>query len=90
MEVRGNGAVWPHALFDPLSRRSLRQADGSFQLPLVWSRLDQRMVLFACRPPLGLGAAEVEIHVQRRPQGDKAVVEFSLSPDAAGPGCYAV
>lgn len=90
MEARGEGALWPHALFDPLVVRPLLQPDGSFQLDLEWSRIDQRMVVFACRPPLEVGAASVEIHVQRQPQGDEAVVEFSLSPDAAGPGCYAV
>jgi hypothetical protein len=49
-----------------------------------------RVMTVALRPPTECGAGSVEVHITRRSDGHKAVVEFSLAADAAGPGCYAV
>lgn len=89
LRVRGSGAQWPHCLLDPGLRRTLEQPDGSHWYALGMGP-SPRMVFFVCRPPAGCGDAAVEIHIERRPHGDQAVVELSLAPDAAGPGCYAV
>jgi hypothetical protein len=52
----------------------------------------QRMSLMvlALVPPDQCGAGTVEVHVTQRSTGQVAIVEFSLDPRAAGPGCYVV
>lgn len=90
MQLKGTGVDWPHALLDIWSGKSLEQPDGTFELVRGSARGGARPVLFACEPPAGCGEAAVEVHVEQRPTGERAVVEFSLAPDAAGPGCYVV
>jgi hypothetical protein len=48
------------------------------------------MFLLALCPPADCTAAALEVHVTQRSTGQSAVVEFSLDPNAAGPGCYVV
>jgi hypothetical protein len=50
----------------------------------------QRVFTLALRPPADCEARSVEVHVTQRSTGQTAVVEFSLDPTAAGPGCYTV
>jgi hypothetical protein len=50
----------------------------------------QRMMLLTLRPPRDCAAGSVEVHVAQRSSGQSAVVEFSLDPNAAGPGCFVV
>jgi hypothetical protein len=47
-------------------------------------------MLLALRPPKDAGAGAFAVHVTQRSTGQEAVVEFSLDPAAAGPGCYTV
>jgi hypothetical protein len=47
------------------------------------------MMLALC-PPKDCGSGTVEVHVEQRSTGQSAVVEFSLDPNAAGPGCFVV
>lgn len=43
-------------------------------------------------PPEGCQQGELHVHVTQRSTGKEkeAVVEFSLDPRAAGPGCYVI
>jgi hypothetical protein len=47
------------------------------------------MMLMIC-PPSGCSRGTVEVEVEQRSTGQSAIVEFSLDPKAAGPGCYVV
>jgi hypothetical protein len=49
-----------------------------------------RFLILALSPPSNCEQDEVEVHVTQQSTGKSAVVEFSFSPDAAGPGCYVV
>jgi len=49
-----------------------------------------RVIMLALCPPRDCGAGSVAVHVQQRSTGRWAVVEFSLDPKAAGPGCFVV
>jgi hypothetical protein len=48
------------------------------------------ILILALVPPEDCGAGTVEVQVTQRSTGQVAVVEFSLDPRAAGPGCYVV
>ena len=48
----------------------------------------QCVMMLALRPPKDCGECKVAVHVTQRSSGSEAVVEFSLDPKAAGPGCY--
>jgi hypothetical protein len=47
-----------------------------------------RFVQFVVHPPDGCGQGEVAVHVTQQSTGAEALVEFSLDPQAAGPGCF--
>jgi hypothetical protein len=89
--LEGSGAAWNAALYDMTDRESLVLNVGEAD-PLEqgrWIEVSQTRVLaLALRPPEGCGTGSVEVHVRQRSTTDVAVVEFSLDPDAAGPGCY--
>jgi hypothetical protein len=89
----GEGQHWGAALFDITDGRSLTIDVKRF--PPVeegeWLEIPhQRMMLLALCPPNDCGCGTVEVHVEQRSSGQSAVVEFSLDPSAAGPGCYVV
>jgi hypothetical protein len=48
------------------------------------------MVALTVHPPKECSEDEAEVHVTQRSTGEVAIVEFSLDPNAAGPGCYTV
>ena len=50
----------------------------------------RRIMMLALQPPADCGAGAVAVHVTQRSTGKEAVVEFSLDPRAAGPGCFVV
>lgn len=90
MRIAGDVEDFGHALYDPLGGTSLHEKNGTYLLDLSSKRPWARMILYVCRPPEGYERGSVEVHVQRQPGGDQAVVEFSLAADALGTGCYAV
>jgi hypothetical protein len=54
-----------------------------------WVAVDHTSVMIlALQPPAGCPSGSVDVHVRQQSTGQEAVVEFSLDPDAAGPGCY--
>jgi hypothetical protein len=89
--LAGNGASWQSALFDMTDRTSFA-LDVRKDEPLEqqrWIPVDSMRVLaLVIRPPEDCPAGSVEVHVNQRSSGTSAVVEFSLDPRAAGPGCY--
>jgi hypothetical protein len=89
----GTGEDWKATLFDCMGQKTL-VTDVARQAPLEeghWVEWPgRRYMTLALRPPQECGRGKVEVHVTRRSDNQEAVVEFSLDPDAAGPGCYAV
>jgi hypothetical protein len=47
-------------------------------------------MILAIMPPNSCRASSIDVQVTQRSTGQVAVVEFSLDPSAAGPGCYVV
>jgi hypothetical protein len=91
--LAGEGAAWDATLYDMTSHKSLA-LDMRGSAPLAQSQwIDvpgQRLMILALRPPQTCPRGTVEVHVEQRSTGRSAVVEFSLDPAAAGPGCYVV
>jgi hypothetical protein len=89
----GTGEDWKASLFDAHGQKTL-VTDVARQAPLEegdWVEWPgRRYMTLALRPPEECGRGTVEVHVRRRSNNQEAVVEFSLDPAAAGPGCYAV
>lgn len=87
------GRKWDAKLYDMTSYRAVL-VDLAETPPLAHDRwIDStgtRMMLLALQPPRDCDAGTVEVHVTQRSTGREAVVEFSLDPNAAGPGCYVV
>ena len=89
----GEGTDWDARLFDMSDGQTL-QLDASRFPPVVedqWLEVAAtRIMMLALRPPCDCQAGSVEVHVMQRSTGATAVVEFSLDPSAAGPGCFVV
>ncbi|HWB11802.1 MAG TPA: hypothetical protein VG826_21405 [Pirellulales bacterium] len=95
-ELTGKGAHWDAALFNPLGHRRLGTLVPNLSRcdPLSnreWIDIEQRApLLLAIRPPNNCDTGDIAVHVTQRSSGRTAVVEFSLDPHAAGPGCFVV
>jgi hypothetical protein len=90
--LAGNGAGWDARLYDMHDARSLIDPEASAAVALdkpIYMRSGGLLMLALC-PPADCGQGEVQVHVQQRSTGKTAVVEFSLDPNAAGPGCFVV
>jgi hypothetical protein len=92
-ELSGSGASWDAGLFDltDASRLLCARGPGCAIEQGTWVPMEgHRLVLLAVCPPASAEQGTVEVHVRQRSSGAEAVVEFSLDPQAAGSGCYAV
>jgi hypothetical protein len=92
-QLAGEGADWDARLFDSTDQSSLVLSapdDGAIREKKWIAVSGQRMMMLALFPPPGCAAGAVEVHVEQRSTGKTAVVEFSLDPNAAGPGCFVV
>jgi hypothetical protein len=94
-ELAGEGANWDAALYHTLARdlgplmRHLDEIDPVKERE--WVQFErQAFLLLAIRPPCGCTSGGIDVHVTQRSTGRTAVVEFSLDPRAAGPGCFVV
>jgi hypothetical protein len=80
-------------LHDTTGRESLT-FDLNKQTPLSdgkWIEAPgQFLMMLALSPAKDCGKCDVAVHVAQRSSGAEAIVEFSLDPKAAGPGCYTV
>jgi hypothetical protein len=88
-QIAGMGADWEVGLFSPQSELSKREAPPISEGDWVVVRGPEMMMLKMC-PPRNCAAGTLEVHVCQRSTQREAVVEFSLDPSAAGPGCYVV
>ncbi len=91
-ELHGVGVTWNTALFcmdRAASLVDLRGGTAVAQKQWLEVRGTSTMML-ALEPPRRCAKGAVEVHVRQRSTGQVAVVEFSLDPNAAGPGCYTV
>jgi hypothetical protein len=87
------GASWDATLFDITGGESL-VLDLRNRQPVPcrqWIDVNSmRLMMLAIRPPESCRQGRVQVHVDQRSTGQTAIVEFSLDPAAAGPGCYVV
>jgi hypothetical protein len=89
--LEGSGRDWDAALYDMTDRSSFmldRGKDRPVEEGRWVSVVGARAMALAICPPKDSDAGSVEVHVRQRSSGASAVVEFSLDPRAAGPGCY--
>jgi len=49
-----------------------------------------RIIILEVSPPRGCGQGELGVLVTEQSSNRTAVVEFSMDPDAAGPGCFTI
>jgi hypothetical protein len=89
----GEGTDWDARLFDMTDGQTLHLDVSRFP-PVVedqWLEAPTtRVMMLALRPPQSCQGGSVEVHVTQRSTDATAVVEFSLDPNAAGPGCFVV
>lgn len=94
-ELDGSGAHWDAALYHTLARDlsalvpRFDETDPLRQREWVETER-QAFIVLIIRPPRDCGSGKVDVHVTQRSTGRTAVVEFSLDPRAAGPGCFVV
>jgi hypothetical protein len=88
--LQGNGADWNPTLYDLTAARTLEPGTEAVGLDVWVNVTTTRMLMLTLRPPAGCGSGTVEVHVTQRSTDQTAVVEFSLDPTAAGPGCFVV
>ena len=90
--LRGSAERWEAGLFDITQGGSLLLDDNSTAIDVAkWIELPGcALMMLAMVPPKGASKGTIEVHVTQRSSGQTAVVEFSLDPSAAGPGCYTV
>ncbi len=89
-DVRGTAAEWQAALYAMDNARSMIDMRSASALPLgEWVEVArQTTMILALQPPRDCSAGSVDVYVRQQSTGQEAVVEFSLDPAAAGPGCY--
>ncbi|MCO6454973.1 MAG: hypothetical protein J5I93_06710 [Pirellulaceae bacterium] len=95
-DFSGTGSNWQVALFDSMNWSRLflpgraRSGDGLIRTG-QWHPLERTTpITLAVSPPEDCEAGSINVHVRQRSTDREAVVEFSLDPRAAGPGCYTV
>ncbi len=89
-ELVGLAPDWKAALYDMTKQSSLLISDSDEPLAKQqWvETVGGLMMTLAIRPPADCSAGNLEVRVTRRGSEKSALVEFSLDPDALGPGCY--
>jgi hypothetical protein len=89
---KGAAAQWDAKLFDLSHASSLLAIDEGCAVPVdQWIKLHgHSLMILAMCPPANCSQESIEVHVKQRSTGETAIVEFSLDPTAAEPGCYVV
>jgi hypothetical protein len=89
-DLHGTAAEWGAALYAMNDVRALTELRPTSTVPVgEWVEVAaQTFMILALQPPRDCPAGSVEVHVRQQSTGQEAVVEFSLDPAAAGPGCY--
>jgi len=90
--LEGEGADWNTVLYDAAEGRSITDFGGAEEVASdEWIEIDrQALMMLVMTPPADCRAGTIEVHVLQRSTTKEAVVEFSLDPNAAGPGCFVV
>jgi len=90
--LEGAASQWQASLLNLNSAASLSCTGKDWLVPLNrWIELTgTAMMILSLVPPARCVEEKVEVHVKQRSTGETAIVEFSLDPNAAGPGCYSV
>jgi hypothetical protein len=82
---------WQTALFDLSDAESFRLDRGrGVELGQWLEQRSMHLMMLMIYPPSACSRGTVEVEVEQRSTGQSAIVEFSLDPKAAGPGCYVV
>jgi hypothetical protein len=89
-ELRGGGAGWEMSLQDMTNRRTLQPGETQVAPGALVPMPTNGLLMLCVKPPEDCEAGSVEVHVTKHARGEVAVVEFSLDPAAAGPGCFVV
>jgi len=92
-QLTGIGGLWDVQLHNQRSESLLCDGRPTAQeiRPLEWiSTQRQLFVRLEVHPPEYCEPGELEIRVTQRSTGKMVAIEFSLDPDAQGPGCYVV
>jgi hypothetical protein len=89
-DLQGSAAAWDAVLFNTTIAKSFVPGGDQAAIPLRrWiEQSGMSMMVLALRPPKNCEQGTVDVHVKQRSTGETALVEFSLDPAAAGPGCY--
>jgi hypothetical protein len=91
--LSGDGAEWDAKLFDSGELRSLAIQPHACSCVRLreWIKVRQQtLMLLTLEPPRHCARGTMAVEVTQRSTGKTATVEFSLDPEAAGPGCYVV
>src|SRR5262249_60148955 len=90
--LEGDAVAWDATLYDGTEQhKAIELHSHNIISADRWVEVTtQRLMLLALRPPQHCAEGKVDVHVAQRSTGQEAVVEFSLDPKAAGPGCYVV
>ena len=89
--LEGDAAAWDSRLIAGHWFRSAKAGSRPLIFEGEWFETHRmQMVVLTVHPPEECSEGEVEVHVTQRSTGEVAIVEFSLDPNAAGPGCYTV
>ncbi len=90
--VEGTGSSWDCALYTMDPRLAFPSRGTRSRIVMdQWVKTNGRtMMALALIPPSDCQEGQLDVHVRQRSSGRTAVVEFSLDPKAAGPGCFVV
>jgi hypothetical protein len=91
-ELVGLDTTWKAALHDMTNGNSLAVGPSTVYIEEThWVESNGGLVvMLATQPPSDCSKGSVEVHVTRRADRQKAIVEFDLDPAAQGPGCYSL
>jgi hypothetical protein len=90
--LTGVEPAWNVKLYSMTTTKSvLNLESGPLISPLKWiDGRKVRLVRLSISPPKECRKGKVEVHVTQKSTSQRAVIEFSLDPHAAGPGCFTI
>lgn len=91
-KLTGLETAWKTVLYDTTHDDNLLVGESSFSIDEGhWVETDHSLlVVLATCPPKNCRAGNLGVQVTQQSTGRSTVVEFTLNPNADGPGCYAV
>ncbi len=91
-QLTGVEPDWNVKLYSMTTTKSVFNPEsGPLIPPLKWiDGRKVRLVRLSISPPKGCSKGEVGVHVTQKSTRKTALIEFSLDPDTAGPGCFTI